>query len=387
MRLNNGTLTTFNSALRLGIWIPFLLALFRFLEGGTLAQDRRPDPRQYPQYPQSIQPVTDPFLSNMIVSPSEDYRIGPSDVIDIFIEDAPELSRILRVSADGTVLAPFLGRVSAQNKTTDELAKTIADKLRGEYLEDPQVTVMVRQINSRTYFVQGAVRRPGLYQIEGQPSLLKLITIAGGLTENYGTTAYVIREINSSPDQGSGNRDGSDNSGSRSANLNGTQASGLDQAQQITSGAASLGAKYEMVKVNINGLLTGSFDQNLTILPGDIVHIPPTDVFFVAGEVNAPGSFALKEGTTVRQAISLAQGTSFNAAADRGIIFREDPVTGKRDEIKVDIPAVMNGKKADITILANDIVIVPNSRMKTIGSTLLRAFGVNSARIPIRYGY
>jgi polysaccharide export outer membrane protein len=374
----------FSGALRLDLLILSLLTWLTFLESGTLAQDRRPDPRQFPQ---SVQPVTDPFLPNIVVSPSEDYRIGPSDVIDILIEDAPELSRTLRVSADGTVMAPFLGRVSAQQKTVDELAKTIADRLRGEYLEDPQVTVTVRQINSRTYFVQGAVRRAGLYQIEGQPSLLKLITIAGGLSENYGSTAYIIREINSIPDQGQSNRDGTESGGSRSGNSISTQTARLDPTQPIASSASSASAKYELVKVNINGLLRGSFDQNVTILPGDIVHIPPTDVFFVAGEVNAPGSFALKEGTTLRQAISLAQGTNFNAAGDRGIIFREDPATGKRDEIKVDIPAVMNGKKADITILANDIVIVPNSRMKVIGSTLLRAFGVNSARIPIRYGY
>jgi polysaccharide biosynthesis/export protein len=103
--------------------------------------------------------------------------------------------------------------------------------------------------------------------------------------------------------------------------------------------------------------------------------------------VNAPGALALKEGTTLRQAISLAQGTSFNAAADRGIIFREDPSSGKRSEIKVDIAGIMSGKKQDMPILANDIIIVPNSRLKSVGSTLLRAFGVNSARVPMRYGY
>jgi polysaccharide biosynthesis/export protein len=373
-----------DQSVRSALCIVTLVILVIFLESGTPAQDRRPDPRQYPQQVQPY-PYTDQFLPTIVVSPSEDYRIGPSDVIDIWVEDAPELSRTLRVSADGTVMTPYLGRVSALQKTANEFAKTIADRLRGDYLEDPQVTVAVRQINSRTYFVQGAVRRAGLFQIEGQPSLLKLITIAGGLTENYGSTAYIIREINS--DQGSGNRDGSDNPASKSGNSNRGQATGLDPSGTVASTATSADARYELIKVNINGLLRGSFDQNVTIVPGDIVHIPPTDVFFVAGEVNAPGSFVLKEGTTLRQAISLAQGTNFNAAAERGIVFREDPTTGKRDEIKVDIPAVMNGKKPDIPILANDIVIVPNSRMKSIGGTLLRAFGVNSARIPLPYRY
>ena len=383
MKPNNASPPGFPGALRRSLAMLSLVIIGIWSTSGTSAQDRRPDPRQYPQ---SGQPVNDTNIPTVIVSPGENYRIGPSDVIEILIEDAPELSRTLRVSADGTVMTPFLGRVPAQDKTADELAQTIADRLRGEYLEDPQVTVTVRQINSRTYFVQGAVRRAGLYQIEGQPSLLKLITIAGGLTENYGSTAFIIREINAIGDQGARN-DAKFQDSSKPVDSNGSQLREAANPGTTSNTVSTAAAKYELVKVNINGLLRGNFDQNLVIVPGDIVHIPPTDVFFVAGEVNAPGSFALKEGTTLRQAISLAQGTNFNAAADRGIIFREDSVTGKRDEIKVDIPAVMNGKKPDIPIAANDIVIVPNSRLKSIGGTLLRAFGVNSARIPLPYRY
>jgi polysaccharide export outer membrane protein len=247
--------------------------------------------------------------------------------------------------------------------------------------------VAVLQINSRTYFIQGAVRRPGIYQVEGQPSLLKLITIAGGLSENFGSTAFIIREAKSAPaatDVVADTNGRIDPREARSA-AQSTTANIRDRVPDPDGNAQK--AKYDLLKVNINGLLRGNFDQNIVVEPGDIVHIPPTDVFFVAGEVNSPGSLVLKDGTTLRQAISLAQGTSFNAAADRGIIFREDATTGKRSEIKVDIAAIMNGKKEDIPILANDIIIVPNSRIKTVGGTLLRAFGVNSARIPMRYGY
>jgi len=118
--------------------------------------------------------------------------------------------------------------------------------------------------------------------------------------------------------------------------------------------------------------------------PGDIINIPRVDVFFVAGEVKQPGSFPLKEGTTLRQAISLAQGMTFNAKPSQGAIFREDLLLGSRQEIKVDIGEVMRGKKEDILVQANDVIIVPNSRTKSVGGVLLMAFGVNSARIPIR---
>jgi polysaccharide export outer membrane protein len=328
-------------------------------------------------------------MPNVIVAPGEDYRIGPSDVIEIVVDDAPELSRSFRVSGDGAIVLPFLGRVTAQQRTPDELAAFIADRLRGDYLQNPQVSVKVLQINSRTYFIQGSVRRPGLYQIEGEPSLLKLITIAGGLSENYGSTAFIIREIKTGVAiQGARSGDAPIHSVDSKANgdlNNGSSAMMLDAPRAAADLAAS--AKYELLKVNINGLLRGNFDQNIAIGPGDIVHIPPTDVFFVAGEVNAPGSFPLKEGTTIRQAISLAQGATFQAAAGRSIIFREDPASGKRQEIQIDVPAVMNGKKEDIPILANDIVIVPNSRVRSVTGTLLRAFGINATRIPVRYGY
>ena len=353
-----------------------IVAAILIIAAGSLAAGAQ-DRRQQKLY-QSTAPTPsgDSAMPNIIVSPGEDYRIGPSDVIEIAVMDAPELSRAFRVASDGSITMPFLGRVAAQQKTPDELSRLIADRLRGDYLQDPQVSIVVLQINSRTYFIQGAVRRPGLYQVEGQPSLLKLITIAGGLSENYGSTAFIIREIKQA--------------GAPEVSSLTPQVSNLKpeepQAQTLDSGGEAK-AKYELLKININGLLRGNFDQDIGIGPGDIVHIPPTDVFFVAGEVNAPGSFPLKEGTTLRQAISLAQGTTFQAAASRAIIFREDQSSGKRQEIAADVSAVMNGKKGDVTIAANDIIIIPNSRLKSVGGTLLRAFGVNATRIPVRYGY
>jgi hypothetical protein len=59
-------------------------------------------------------------------------------------------------------------------------------------------------------------------------------------------------------------------------------------------------------------------------------------------------------------------------------------VAGSRQEIKVDIGEVMDGKKEDIPLLANDVVMIPNSKTKSVGGMLLQALGVNSARIPIR---
>lgn len=89
----------------------------------------------------------------------------------------------------------------------------------------------------------------------------------------------------------------------------------------------------------------------------------PARSFYIAGEVHRKGEFEWKEGLTLRQAISLAEGVTFRAAMKQGVIFRK--VEGvKREEIKVDIGAVMNGKIDDLPIEADDVIVVPNSRRR-----------------------
>jgi polysaccharide export outer membrane protein len=286
---------------------------------------------------------------NIVISPDEEYRIGSSDVVEVYILKAPELSRSYRVTADGAIEMPFLGRITAQKRTSQELAAAIAEKLRPDFLVDPQVSVLVKQV-SRQFFIQGAVRTPGVYSIEGRPSLLELITIAGGLGPSYSTTGFIIRGVRKAV---------------------GAAADPETEPQ------------YELKEVNVAALLRGDFSENPIMEPGDIVQIPPADVFFVSGEVKSPGSFPLREGTTLRQAISLAQGHKSTAALNRGVIFREE-AGGQKREITVDVGAVMAGKNPDIAIKANDIVVIPNSKTKSALYPVLSAFGVNAAYIPTR---
>lgn len=321
---------------------------------------------------------TAPALAAM----DEDYRIGPNDVIEIQVEEAPELSGARRVNANGTFLMNYLGRLSAKGKTTEELAQMIADGLRPRYLENPRVTVTVKHFNSRSFFIQGAVRSPGVYQIEGRPTLLELLTVAGGLGTGHGSTAYIIRKIKPQANNGAPSGD--------SKLL--VSATAEDKAATATSSSAPATApdadadprpQYSLLKANLVGLLKGRFELNMFLEPGDIVNVPQTDVFFVAGEVKAPGSFPLKDGTTLRQAVSLAQGTTFKAAGNRTVIFRENPETGQRQELHVDLGAVMSGKAEDQLILANDIIIVPNSKLKSITAPMLNALGMSAVRVPI----
>src|SRR3989454_7845399 len=117
---------------------------------------------------------------NAIILPDQEYVIGPADVIEVSVLKMPELSREYRVSADGTIEMPFLGPIQAEKTTSRELATAITKQLQEGYLVDPQVSVILRHVNRR-YFVQGAVRLPGVYNIDGRPTLLELLSIAGGV--------------------------------------------------------------------------------------------------------------------------------------------------------------------------------------------------------------
>ena len=337
--------------------------------------------RRAPSRPPDL-PPDGPGMTSAVADAREDYRINPGDVIDIQVDRAPELSGMRRVTASGTIRMAYLGPVTAHGKTVDELAGFISDGLRGRYLKNPRVTVTIEQMNSHTFFIQGAISRPGAYQIEGRPSLLTLITVAGGLKENHGSTAFIIREARrpngdvpdaDEPKALSILRPGSDAASPPSQSS--SQSVDRDQAPDEREG-------YELIKVNINGLFRGDFDKNMRLDPRTVVNIPQADVFFVGGDVNAPGSFQFKEGATLRQAITLAQGMKPTAASDRAIIFREDQGAKKRQEIRIDAGKIMIGKQEDVEINANDIVIIPNSRSKSVGGALLSVLGVNSWRIP-----
>lgn len=296
-------------------------------------------------------------LGPVLYNKTEDYKIGITDTLDIRIVDAEELSGQRRVMADGTIKLPFLGRIMAVDKTTDELANEIAKGLQGKYLFDPRVNVDVLEYNSRMIFVQGAVLRPGVVSAEGRPDLLQVIALSGGLLPNHSSTAFVIRRRSLTPEDIK----------QREADLKQEEADlAKDPDQPRLKDAQWLAQQYKMVRLKISGLYKGNFDQNMYLEPNDIVTIPPTDLFFVSGAVKAPGSFQLKDGTTLRQALALAQGTIATSNPDGTLIFRENPETGERLELAVHAGKIMSGKEPDVVIYANDVIIVPSSKWKSV---------------------
>src|SRR6185436_16056152 len=112
----------------------------------------------------------------------EPYKIGREDVLDISVWRDPELSRVMPVRPDGYVSLPIIGDVAAAGKTPTELAAEIKTKLT-PYVQEPRVTVSVREVNSARVYVTGEVAHPGAYPLRGRISVLQAIALAGGFTD------------------------------------------------------------------------------------------------------------------------------------------------------------------------------------------------------------
>jgi polysaccharide export outer membrane protein len=108
------------------------------------------------------------------------YRIGPDDTLDITVFQVPELTRTVQVDASGQFILPLVGRVQAAGHTADEISALLTEKLQGRYLNDPLITVMVKQAVSQRVTVDGAVIKPGVYNLNGPTTLLQALALANG---------------------------------------------------------------------------------------------------------------------------------------------------------------------------------------------------------------
>lgn len=110
------------------------------------------------------------------------YTIGPADVLDIVFWRDKDMSAQVTVRPDGRITLPLMNDIVAIGLTPEQLrTKLEADAAR--YIQDPNVTIVVKQINSRKVFITGEVAKPGSYPLNGPTSVLQLISMAGGLSE------------------------------------------------------------------------------------------------------------------------------------------------------------------------------------------------------------
>lgn len=130
--------------------------------------------------------VADPADPDPDFSPGfelDDYQIGPQDLLEVSVFGVEELSGTVRVNARGVVALPLLGPVEAAGLTSEQLAERIETELARDYLQDPHVTVFIKEYSSQRVTIEGAVTRPGIYVLSDRTTLLQAIALAQGLDQ------------------------------------------------------------------------------------------------------------------------------------------------------------------------------------------------------------
>jgi polysaccharide export outer membrane protein len=141
--------------------------------------------------------VLKPTYSTTPATP--EYRLGPEDVIEVFVWKQPDLTTTVVIRPDGRISLPLTNELEASGKTAVQLQKEITEKLR-EYITQPMVNVIVKQVNSLKISVLGEVRKPDVYRIKNRVTVLDAIAMAGGFTDlARPNKVIVIRNASSGP--------------------------------------------------------------------------------------------------------------------------------------------------------------------------------------------
>ena len=112
---------------------------------------------------------------------TSEYRLGANDQVEISVFGVQDLTKTVRINTNGQISLPLIGAVPAGGMTIPELESELTRRYAGSYLQNPQVTVFVKEFASQRITLEGAVRQPGIYPLTGKTTLLQGIAIGKGL--------------------------------------------------------------------------------------------------------------------------------------------------------------------------------------------------------------
>ena len=134
----------------------------------------------------------EPGLPAAPITGPTDYRVGPLDLLEVTVFGSEQLSRTVRVTASGEFSLPLVGLINVKGMTVAEVQEAIAKGLSARYMENPQVSVFVKEYMSQRVTVEGAVRMPGVFPLTGRTSLLQIVALSGGLDRDANPGGIVI---------------------------------------------------------------------------------------------------------------------------------------------------------------------------------------------------
>jgi polysaccharide export outer membrane protein len=255
--------------------------------------------------------------------------IGPDDLLSLQVYDAPEFSRTVRVSSDGTIRLPMLkSTVRVEGLFPKDIETLVAEALlRDKLLVDPFVTVNVVDYHSRPISITGAVRTPTIFQAIGTVTLLDALARAGGLVPDQAGAEILI-----------------------------TKPNGDTNVQSIQ-------------RIPVKALISGTEPElNVKLTGGETIRVPDVGKYMVAGSVSHPGLYPVIDGNanTVITAIAQAQGT-IQYYSHTAYLYRPDPDgKGAPHEIQIKLGDILQRKAPDVAILPRDVLYIPDSSGRRI---------------------
>ena len=244
-------------------------------------------------------------------------RLGSNDLVAVSVYDAPEMTRTLRLDADGSISLPLLKQtIPAEGLFPRDLESSIATALRDEeILVEPIVKVTVVEYYSRPISIAGAVRKPVTFQAVGKVTLLEAIARAEGLTADAGLEILV-----SQPEQA-------------------------------------------LRRIPVKELIDAADpEMNLRLHGGEEIRVPEAGKIYVVGNVKKPGAFLVRDSadTSVLKVLALAEGLT-PYAYRQAYIYRRESGGASKKEIAIELDKIMKRKSPDVPLEANDILYIPDN--------------------------
>lgn len=287
------------------------------------------------------------------------YILGPGDQITVRAVNLEEIpDKPIPIDLNGDIRLPMIGRLRVSGLTVAQVESEMTKRLK-TYVLHPDVSVSVAEFRSQPVSVIGAVRNPGVQQLQGRKTLVEMLSLAGGLDSNAGTTLKITRHSEWGPIP-------------------------LPNATRDPSG------QFSVAEVNLKSVLEAKNpEENILVKPHDVISVPQAETVYVVGQVQKAGGFLLngREQVTVLQALSMAGGLDRAAKPQNAKILRRAAGISERTEIAVNLTRILEGKTPDVPMRADDILFVPSSVSKSAGLRALEAAvqtatGVAIWRIP-----
>jgi polysaccharide export outer membrane protein len=283
-------------------------------------------------------------------------RVTAPDIIPQFSAEALEVNECGMIPLL-SVQNEEQNEVRAAGMTTGELQEHLR-RFYTKYKRNPQVVVKVREYNSQPVAINGAVARPGQFQLRRPVRLLELLQFyAGGATERSGGRIQIAR----------------------------MPALGACEAQTAPAAAPSAeGAAPAFLTFKLEDTLRADERSNPYLQPGDVITLPEAREAYVVGNVLRPGPVPLKdEHLTVSRAIAMVGGFMPDSRREKVRIVRQEAGGGSR-EIFVDMKAVDRRQAEDVALLPNDIIDVPVAGGKRVLRSLVGAVVPSVGQLPVQ---